>query len=93
MIEPPHRCTQVALGVRQKQPNTRDPHPLARGMQPPTSATTGTHHCHTQLWAGGFRALFNALEGAATLDHHQQLKANTTKGEILVLGGWGIWKK
>lgn len=26
------------------------------------------------------------------LDHHQQLKPNITRWEILVLGGWGIWK-
>lgn len=27
------------------------------------------------------------------MDHHQQLQPNITKWEILVLGGWGIWKK
>lgn len=62
MIELPHRSAQVAPGVRQKQPNTRNPHPLARGdCSHPLLPPLGTHHCHAQVC----RTLFNALERAA----------------------------
>lgn len=95
MMEPPHRCTRVALGVRQKQPDTRNPHPLA------TEGTAATHLCHhwaptTAMPRSGVVAAGHYLmpwKELQPMDHHQQLKPNITKWEMLVLGEWGTWKK
>lgn len=95
MIELLHRCTRVALGVRQKQPNTRNPNPLAR------ERTAATHLCHhwgpaTAMPRSGMVAVGHYLMPWKELQpvvHHQQLKPNSTKKEIFVLGEWGTWEK